>query len=89
MAWLAATPDFIFPLPPATNTDGYNQNLTEPLWPPLAYDGDGGASAVNPQESLSQLADLQQRRQDRHDRAEELEVVGRRPDHQPGFHLCL
>jgi len=51
-AWIAATPNFIFPYAPATNTDGYNQNLTEPMWPPLAYDGDGGQSAVNPQESL-------------------------------------
>jgi peptide/nickel transport system substrate-binding protein len=51
-AWIGATPNFIFPYAPATNSDGYNQNLTEPLWPPLAYDGDGGQSAINPQESL-------------------------------------
>jgi peptide/nickel transport system substrate-binding protein len=51
-AWIGATPDFLFPYAPATNSDSYNQNLTEPLWPPLAYDGDGGASAVNPKESL-------------------------------------
>jgi peptide/nickel transport system substrate-binding protein len=45
-------PNFIFPLPPATNTDGYNVNLTQPLWPYLAYPGDGAQSAVGPQESL-------------------------------------
>jgi len=52
MAWIAASPNFIFPLSPATNTDGYNENLTQPMWPYLVYNGDGGASAVNPQESL-------------------------------------
>ena len=52
MAWVGASPNFIFPLAPATNTNGYNENLTEPLWPPLVYDGDGGKTAVNPQESL-------------------------------------
>jgi peptide/nickel transport system substrate-binding protein len=51
-AWIAAAPNFIFPLAPATNTDGYNVNLTQPMWPSLVYDGDGGASTVNPQESL-------------------------------------
>ena len=52
VGWIAATPNFIFPLAPATNTDGYNVNLTEPMWPYLAYQGDGSQSAVNPQESL-------------------------------------
>jgi peptide/nickel transport system substrate-binding protein len=51
-AWVGATPNFIFPFAPATNSDGYNQNLTEPLWPPLAFDGDGGQSVVSQQESL-------------------------------------
>jgi peptide/nickel transport system substrate-binding protein len=51
-AWVGSAPNFIFPLTPATNTDGYNENLTTPLWPNLVYDGDGGASAINPQESL-------------------------------------
>jgi peptide/nickel transport system substrate-binding protein len=51
-AWVAATPDFIFPYAPATNTDGYNANLTVPLWPPLAFDGEGAQSIVNSQESL-------------------------------------
>src|SRR6266700_353201 len=51
-AWLAATPNFIFPYPPATNTDGYNANLANPMWPPLVYDGDGAQSAVNRKESL-------------------------------------
>jgi peptide/nickel transport system substrate-binding protein len=52
MAWIAAAPNFIFPLEPATNLDGYNANLTQPMWPNLVYNGDGGQSAVNPQESL-------------------------------------
>ena len=26
LAWVGASPDFIFPLPPATNTNGYNAN---------------------------------------------------------------
>jgi peptide/nickel transport system substrate-binding protein len=47
-----ASPNFIFPYPPSTNTDGYDVNLTMGLWPSLAYIGDGGKSAVNPQESL-------------------------------------
>src|SRR5215469_16579589 len=51
-AWIGATPNFLFPYAPATNSDGYNQNLTEPLWPPLAFDGEGGQSVINPQESL-------------------------------------
>jgi len=52
VAWAGASPNFIFPLAPATNTNGYNENLTTPLWPELVYDGDGGKAAVNPQESL-------------------------------------
>lgn len=52
IAWNNATPNFIFPLPPATNSDGYNSNLTELLWPYLSDDGDGAQSVVNPQESL-------------------------------------
>src|SRR5450755_3670942 len=51
-AWIGASPNFIFPYAPATNTNGYNQNLTDPLWPALVYPGDGGKAAVNPQESL-------------------------------------
>jgi peptide/nickel transport system substrate-binding protein len=51
VAW-PATPNFIFPLPPATNTDGFNDNLTWLMWPWLTYTGDGAASVVNPQESL-------------------------------------
>jgi peptide/nickel transport system substrate-binding protein len=47
-----ASPNFIFPYPPSTNTDGYDVNLTMGLWPSLSYIGDGGKSAVNPQESL-------------------------------------
>jgi peptide/nickel transport system substrate-binding protein len=52
MAWIASAPNFIFPLAPSTNLDGYNANLTQPMWPYLVYNGDGGASAINPQESL-------------------------------------
>jgi peptide/nickel transport system substrate-binding protein len=51
MAW-ADTPNFIFPLPPATNQDGYNANLTLGFWENLVYVGDGGQSIVNPRESL-------------------------------------
>jgi peptide/nickel transport system substrate-binding protein len=47
-----SSPNFIFPLAPATNQNGYNVNLTMLLWPYLVYPGDGGQSAVNPQESL-------------------------------------
>src|SRR5580692_12566109 len=52
VGWVAATPNFIFPLAPATNTDGYNVNLTQPLWPYLVYQGEGSQAIVNPQESL-------------------------------------
>jgi peptide/nickel transport system substrate-binding protein len=52
LAWVGASPDFIFPLPPATNTNGYNANLENPLWPNLTYDGNGSQAAVNSQESL-------------------------------------
>src|SRR5581483_11047844 len=52
VAWTNATPNFIFPFPPATNTDGYNANLTNPMWPTLSVDGDGAQSAVNRRESL-------------------------------------
>jgi peptide/nickel transport system substrate-binding protein len=52
LGWVAATPNFIFPLPPATNSDGYNENLTSLMWPYLVYQGDGGKSIVNPRESL-------------------------------------
>jgi peptide/nickel transport system substrate-binding protein len=52
VAWADAQPNFIFPFPPATNTDGYDANLSEYLWPYLSYDGDGGQSAVDPAKSL-------------------------------------
>ncbi len=52
VAWINAEPNFIFPFAPATNTDGYNQNLTLALWPAISYDGDGGQSIINPNESL-------------------------------------
>ncbi len=51
VAW-TATPNFIFPLTPVTNTDGYNENLTQPMWPVLVYEGDGGSASVDPKESL-------------------------------------
>ncbi len=47
-----ASPDDIFPLPPATNTNGYNVNLTMGEWPYLVYTGDGAKSVINPRESL-------------------------------------
>jgi len=47
-----ASPNDIFPLPPATNSNGYNENLTMGEWPYLVYTGDGSKSVVNPQESL-------------------------------------
>jgi peptide/nickel transport system substrate-binding protein len=52
IGWENATPNFIFPLAPATNSDGYNVNLTEQMWPYLVYSGDGAKSVVNPRESL-------------------------------------
>jgi len=47
-----ASPNDIFPLSPATNTNGYNVNLTEGEWPFLVNIGDGANSVVNPSESL-------------------------------------
>jgi peptide/nickel transport system substrate-binding protein len=47
-----ATPNFIFPLVPATNTDGYNANLQMQIWPYLVATGDGAQATVNPQASL-------------------------------------
>src|SRR5580658_6699214 len=47
-----ASPNLIFPLDPATNSNGYNVDLTMGLWPFLVYIGDGASSGVNPQESL-------------------------------------
>ena len=52
IAEVGASPNFIFPYAPATNSNGYNVNLTEGIWPYLVYSGDGGKSIVNPQESL-------------------------------------
>jgi peptide/nickel transport system substrate-binding protein len=52
VGWENATPNLIFPLPPATNTDGYNLNLTEQMWPLLVYSGDGGKSVIDKQASL-------------------------------------
>ena len=49
---VGASPDFIFPLVPATNQNGYNANLTEGLWPYLVYAGDGAKSEVNKDKSL-------------------------------------
>jgi peptide/nickel transport system substrate-binding protein len=52
IAEVGESPNFIFPYAPSTNSNGYNVNLTEGLWPNLTYLGDGGKSIVNPQESL-------------------------------------
>jgi peptide/nickel transport system substrate-binding protein len=51
VAW-QGTPNFIFPLAPATNTDGYNANLTMLMWPYLTTVGDGAQATPNPQASL-------------------------------------
>ena len=37
---------------PATNSNGYNEDLTLGLWPNLVYSGDGAKSQPNPQENL-------------------------------------
>jgi peptide/nickel transport system substrate-binding protein len=47
-----ASPNDIFPLPPSTNSNGYNQNLTMGEWPYLVYTGYGAKSVINPKESL-------------------------------------
>ncbi|SEG91805.1 peptide/nickel transport system substrate-binding protein [Actinacidiphila yanglinensis] len=52
VAAVSAVPDFIFPLVPATNQNGWNANLTEALWPYLVYPGDGAKSEVNKEKSL-------------------------------------
>lgn len=52
VAEVGASPNFIFPYPPAENSNGYNVNLTMGLWPSLVYAGDGAQSIVNPQESM-------------------------------------
>jgi peptide/nickel transport system substrate-binding protein len=54
IAEVAATPNLIFPLDPSTNSNGYNVNLTEGMWPFLVYIGNGASSGVNTQESLYQ-----------------------------------
>ncbi|HEX4831393.1 MAG TPA: ABC transporter substrate-binding protein [Trebonia sp.] len=52
VGWVAASPNFIFPVVPATNSDGYNTNLQSPLWPDLTYNGDGAQAGPNPKENL-------------------------------------
>ncbi|WP_160311097.1 ABC transporter substrate-binding protein [Streptacidiphilus anmyonensis] len=52
IAEVGSQPDFIFPFAPATNQNGYNANLTQPLWPYLVYAGDGAQSVVNKEKSL-------------------------------------
>ncbi len=47
-----ASPNDLFPLSPATNSNGYNLNLTLGEWPFLVDVGYGAKSVVNPQESL-------------------------------------
>ncbi len=46
------TANYIFPIVPATDEDGYNTDLQDPLWPTLVYLGDGGSAAIDPQESV-------------------------------------
>ena len=88
VAW-PATPNFIFPLPPATNTDGYNENLNNPMWPALVYAGDGVPVGREPAGEPVHVDDLVQRRQDRHHRPQALELVRRHAGHQPGLHVRL
>jgi peptide/nickel transport system substrate-binding protein len=52
IGWENATPNFIFPYAPATNSDGYNVNLTEQMWPYVVYSSDGAKSVVNTRDSL-------------------------------------
>ena len=53
VAWPdGSAPNLIFPLPPATNTNGYDLNFTQMMWPYLVAEGDGGQSAIDPKESL-------------------------------------
>ncbi|WP_176930226.1 peptide ABC transporter substrate-binding protein [Actinacidiphila guanduensis] len=52
VAEVSARPDFVFPLAPATNENGYNVNLTEGLWPFLVVAGDGAQAQVNKDRSL-------------------------------------
>jgi peptide/nickel transport system substrate-binding protein len=47
-----ASPNDIFPFPPATNSNGYNENLVQGVWPNLVFIGQGTKSVVNAQESL-------------------------------------
>src|ERR1700685_2857856 len=47
-----ASPNDIFPLSPATNSNGYNENLTIGSWPYIVTIGDRDKSIVNGQESL-------------------------------------
>ena len=53
IAEVGSSPNFIFPYPPATNSDGYNANLSQEMWPALVYSGDGAQSVINPTESLT------------------------------------
>jgi peptide/nickel transport system substrate-binding protein len=53
LAWSGGVaPNFIFPYAPATNTNGYNQNLTMYPWLYLAASGDGAQAAPDPAENL-------------------------------------
>jgi peptide/nickel transport system substrate-binding protein len=51
-AQVAASPNFIFPIVPGTNENGYNVNLQQPLWPFLVYSGEGSSASIDPQESM-------------------------------------
>jgi peptide/nickel transport system substrate-binding protein len=52
IAEVGASPNNIFPLLVATNSNGYNTTFTFGMWPWLVYSGDGAKSVPNPQESL-------------------------------------
>jgi peptide/nickel transport system substrate-binding protein len=52
-AWIGASPNFIFPYPPVTNTDGYDTNLSQPLWVPVVDEGQGSEAVVNWSKSIA------------------------------------
>jgi peptide/nickel transport system substrate-binding protein len=54
IAEVAESPNAIFPIPSATNSNGYNYDLGLGLWPPMIYIGNGAQTSINQQESVVQ-----------------------------------
>ena len=54
IAEVAESPNAIFPIPSATNSNGYNFDLGLGLWPPMIYIGNGAQTSINQQESVVQ-----------------------------------